>query len=110
MRLSSWSSRRGVDGNAGPARQAGETGASHWTALLPRPRTQSATTYLDVNGRGPRTGPFDKFTTDAGLASGFISLEFDPAYVRHGRFYTIHLEEIALPGRVTPNNHSSVFI
>lgn len=70
------------------------------------PRTKSAATYLDFNGRGPRTGLFDKLTTDAGLASGFISFEFDPDYVRNGRFYTIHLEEIALPGELTPDNQS----
>ena len=68
------------------------------------PRTKSATTYLDFNGRGSRTGLFDKLTTDAGLASGFISFEFDPEYARNGRFYTIHLEEIALPGKLTPDN------
>jgi hypothetical protein len=70
------------------------------------PRSRSTTTYLDFNGRGPRTGLFDKLTTDAGLASGVISFEFDPEYVRNGRFYTIHLEEIALPGRLTPDNGS----
>ncbi len=70
------------------------------------PRSKSATTYLDFNGRGPRTGLFDRLTTDAGLASGFISFEFDPEYVRNGRFYTIHLEEIALPGRLPPDNQS----
>ena len=68
------------------------------------PRTKNATTYLDFNGRGSRTGLFDKLTTDAGLASGFISFEFDPDYVRNGRFYTIHLEEMALPGSLTPDN------
>ena len=61
-------------------------------------RTKSATTYLDVNGRGPRTGLFDTLTTDTGLATGFINFEFDPEYARNGRFYTLHPEEIALPG------------
>ena len=42
--------------------------------------------------------------TDAGLASGFISFEFDPDYGRNGRFYTIHLEEVALPGALVPDN------
>jgi hypothetical protein len=70
------------------------------------PRTKNATTYLDFNGRGSRTGLFDKLTTDAGLASGFISFEFDPDYARNGRFYTIHLEETALPGSPTPDNQS----
>ena len=70
------------------------------------PRTKNVTTYLDFNGRGSRSGLFDKLTTDAGLASGFISFEFDPDYVRNGRFYTIHLEEMALPGTLTPDNQS----
>ena len=68
--------------------------------------TRKATTYLDFNGRGDRTGLFDKMPTDAGLASGFISFEFDPDYGRNGRFYTIHLEEIALPGALVPDNSS----
>jgi hypothetical protein len=69
-------------------------------------KTRKATTYLDFNGRGARTGLFDKMPTDAGLASGFISFEFDPEYGRNGRFYTIHLEEIALPGALVPDNSS----
>jgi hypothetical protein len=69
------------------------------------PRTKNAITYLDFNGRGSRTGLFDKLTTEAGLASGFISFEFDPDYARNGRFYTIHLEETALPGTANPDNH-----
>jgi len=68
--------------------------------------TRAATTYLDFNGRGLRTGLFDKLTTDAGLASGFISFEFDPDYARNGRFYTIHLEETALPGSLVPDSQS----
>ena len=71
------------------------------------PRHQGATTYLDFNGRGSRTGLFDKLTTDAGLASGLISFEFDPDYARNGRFYTIHLEEMALPGSLAPDNQAS---
>ena len=68
--------------------------------------TKKTITYLDFNGRGSRPGLFDKLTTEAGLASGFISFEFDPDYASNGRFYTIHLEEIALPGALTPDNHS----
>ncbi len=68
--------------------------------------TRTATTYLDFNGRGSRPGLFDKLPTDAGLASGFISFEFDPDYGRNGRFYTIHLEEIALAGALVPDNGS----
>ncbi len=70
------------------------------------PRTKSATTYLDFNGRGALTGLFDKLPTEAGLASGLISFELDPDYRRNGRFYTIHLEETALPGSSVPDNQS----
>jgi glucose/sorbosone dehydrogenase len=66
--------------------------------------TKEATRYLDFNGRGSRTGLFDKLPTEAGLASGFISFEFDPAYGTNGRFYTIHLEELAAPGTLEPDN------
>ena len=69
-------------------------------------RTKAASPYLDFNGRGTRNGLFDKLTTDAGLASGFISFEFDPDYTRNGRFYTIHLEERALPGTLVPDNRA----
>jgi hypothetical protein len=70
------------------------------------PRTKAASRYLDFNGRGTQTGLFDKLTTEAGLASGIISFEFDPDYARNGRFYTIHLEEIALPGTLVPDNQA----
>jgi hypothetical protein len=70
------------------------------------PRTKAAALYLDFNGRGTRTGLFDKLTTDAGLASGIISFEFDPDYARNGRFYTIHLEETALPGSLLPDRQA----
>src|SRR5262245_5895019 len=69
------------------------------------PRTKAASLYLDFNGR-TRNGLFDKLTTEAGLASGVISFEFDPDYVRNGRFYTIHLEETALPGTLVPDNQA----
>jgi hypothetical protein len=69
-------------------------------------QTGSAARYLDFNGRGASPGLFDKLTTEAGLASGFISFEFDPDYARNGRFYTIHLEEMALPGSEKPDRTS----
>jgi hypothetical protein len=68
--------------------------------------TKKTTTYLDLNGSGSRRGVFDKIMTDPGLASGFISFEFDPDYARTGRFYTIHLEDPKLPGSLLPDNAS----
>src|SRR5260221_3734999 len=56
--------------------------------------TKAATKYLDLNGRPPHRGLFRRFTFETGLASGFISFEFDPDYARNGRFYTIHLEDV----------------
>jgi len=66
--------------------------------------TKTLTTYLDLNGRGTRQGLFDKLVTESGLASGFISFEFDPDYARNGRFYSIHLEELGAPGVLSPDN------
>jgi glucose/sorbosone dehydrogenase len=66
--------------------------------------TKKLTTYLDLNGRGTRPGLFDKLVTESGLASGFISFEFDPDYTRNGRFYSIHLEELGAPGVLPPDN------
>ena len=69
--------------------------------------TKKLTTYLDLNGRGTRQGLFDKLVTESGLASGFISFDFDPDYARNGRFYSIHLEELAAPGMLPPDTTSS---
>jgi hypothetical protein len=67
---------------------------------------KKAVKYLDFNGRGLNTGLFDRLPTETGLASGFISFEFDPDYVRNGRFYTIHVEDVTLPGSLVPDNTS----
>jgi hypothetical protein len=66
--------------------------------------TKSATIYLDFNGTGVMRGLFRRLARGAGLASGFISFEFDPDYARNGRFYTIHLEELATSGPLVPDN------
>ena len=67
---------------------------------------KKAIKYLDFNGRGANTGMFDRLPTENGLASGFISFEFDPDYARNGRFYTIHVEDISLSGSLVPDNGS----
>ena len=59
--------------------------------------TKKTTTYLDFNGLPGRPGIFHRLAIDQLLASGFISFEFDPDYVHNGKFYTIHLEDPALP-------------
>ena len=67
-------------------------------------KTLTVATYLDFNGRGVMQGLFDRLATEAGLASGFISFEFDPDYATNGRFYTIHLEDLSAPGTLVPDN------
>jgi hypothetical protein len=64
------------------------------------------TTYLDFNGREGHTGIFHKLTYETGYANGLINFIFDPDYARNGKFYTIHLEDPALPGESLPDNTS----
>src|SRR5215472_15743926 len=59
--------------------------------------TKKSTMYLDFNGLPGKPGIFHRLAIDQLLASGFISFEFDPDYVHNGKFYTIHLEDPALP-------------
>ena len=66
--------------------------------------TKNTTTYLDFNGLQGKQGIFHHLAIDQLLASGLISFEFDPDYARNGRFYTIHLEDPALPGSNVPDN------
>jgi hypothetical protein len=66
--------------------------------------TKKQTLYLNFNGRGSQPGMFDKLTIDAGFANGFITFQFDPDYGRNGKFYTIHLEDPAVPGSLVPDN------
>ncbi len=66
--------------------------------------TKKFTQYLDFDGRGMHAGLFERMPTENGLASGFISFEFDPDYARNGRFYTIHLEDLEIEGSLLPHN------
>lgn len=47
---------------------------------------------------------FPKFASDKGNATGIVSITFDPGYAKNGKFYTVHVENPALPGSVTPVN------
>jgi hypothetical protein len=61
-------------------------------------KTKAFTTYLNLNGL------FPKMTTARGYANGFVNFLFDPDYAHNGKFYTIHIEDPALPGSDLPNN------
>jgi len=66
--------------------------------------TKKTTTYLDFNGLPGKPGIFHRLAIDQLLASGFISFEFDPDYAHNGKFYTIHLEDPALPASNIPDH------
>src|SRR5207244_279196 len=68
--------------------------------------TKKLTTYLNFNGLEGQPGIFHRLTIDNLLASGFISFQFDPDYTHNGKFYTIHLEDPALPASNLPDNHN----
>lgn len=50
---------------------------------------------------------FPNFASDKGNASGIVSITFDPAYAKNGKFYTIHVENPALSTSKTPVNTST---
>ena len=66
--------------------------------------TKNLHTYLNLNGLEGHPGIFHKLAIDSLLASGFISFQFDPDYPRNGKFYTIHMEDPALPASNLPDN------
>ena len=69
-------------------------------------KSRALTTYLDFNGSGDRTGLFDRLLADPGYSSGVSQFQFDPDYLRNGRFYTIHMESPSLPGSQRPDTAS----
>ena len=69
-------------------------------------KTKVLTTYLDFNGRGEKTGLFERLPYEAGYQNGFISFAFDPDYRRNGIFYTLHMEEPGAAGRLQPDNRN----
>ena len=66
--------------------------------------TKKLTTYLDFNGREGHPGLFHKLFVEVGYGSGLNGFYFDPDYRRNGKFYTVHIENPALPGSIMPDN------
>ena len=66
--------------------------------------TKKMKTYLDFNGREGRSGLFHKLFFEAGYGCGLSAVYFDPDYRRNGKFYTVHIEDPALPGSNAPDN------
>ena len=61
-------------------------------------KTKKFTPYIKF------TDVFPKFASDKGNATGIVSITFDPAYAKNGKFYTVHTENPELPGNATPVN------
>ena len=66
-------------------------------------KTKALSVYLDFNGSGDRPGLFDRLFHDPGYSSGISQFQFDPDYLRNGRFYTVHMESPVLPGSQRPD-------
>ena len=66
-------------------------------------KTKAFLPYLDFNGSGDRPGLFDRLIHDPGYSSGISQFQFDPDYLRNGKFYTVHMESPALPGSQRPD-------
>ena len=66
-------------------------------------KTKAVSTYLDFNGRDQRPGLFDRLLYETGYSSGVSQLQFDPDYRSNGKFYTVHMENPALPGSQRPD-------
>src|SRR2546428_8090003 len=68
--------------------------------------TKKFTVYLDFNGNEGKTGIFHRLTIVNGYGNGLNGFYLDPDYPRNGKFYTVHIEDPALPGANLPNNAS----
>jgi len=70
--------------------------------------TKKFTTYLNFDGREGHDGLFHRFFVASGYGNGLNGFYFDPDYRRNGKFYTVHMEDPALPATLSkvPDNKS----
>lgn len=66
--------------------------------------TKKFTVYLNFNGNEGKTGIFRRLTIQQGYGNGLNGFYLDPDYTRNGKFYTVHIEDPALPGSNLPDN------
>src|SRR5438045_7165725 len=62
--------------------------------------------YLDFNANEGTNCIFQKLTLTQGYGNGINGFYLDPDYTHNGRFYTVHIEDPALPGSNLPSNAS----
>jgi Glucose / Sorbosone dehydrogenase len=61
-------------------------------------KTREFKTYIDFGK------VFGRFNTDPNLGMGLVSMQFDPAYAKNGKFYVVHTESPAIPAPEQPSN------
>ncbi len=66
--------------------------------------TKQLTPYLNFNGNEGKGGIFRKLTIVMGYGNGLNGFYLDPDYTKNGTFYTVHIEDPALPGSTLPDN------
>jgi hypothetical protein len=68
--------------------------------------TKRFSLYLNFNGTPGKNGIFRRLTTAQGYGNGLNGFYLDPDYKRNGKFYTVHIEDPAMPGSNLPDNSS----
>ena len=65
-------------------------------------KTKKFTPYIKF------TDVFPKFASDKGNATGIVSITFDPAYAKNGKFYTVHTENPELARERRAGQHAAL--
>jgi len=68
--------------------------------------TKQLTQYLNFNGNEGKGGIFRRLTIVMGYGNGLNGFHLDPDYTKNGKFYTVHIEDPALPGSPLPDTTS----
>jgi glucose/sorbosone dehydrogenase len=68
------------------------------TVYILNKATKELTPYLNFRQIFPH------FVSDAGNAMGIVSIAFDPAYAKNGKFYTVHIERPEMEGAAAATN------
>ena len=67
-------------------------------------KSKALTTYLDFNGRDGRPGSFTSWPRKSALPMAWSPSSLIPTTASNGRFYTVHIEDPALPASAVPDN------
>ncbi len=74
------------------------------TIYIADKQTKQFSVYLNFNGNDGKNGVFRRLTIAQGYGNGLNGFYLDPDYRRNGKFYTVHIEDPAMPGSKLPNN------